>query len=216
MSARFKGCLLLAGLFALLLLSPFLWRWIVTGHYGSRIYEVASVPAKRTAIVFGAAVFRSGSLSTVLRDRMDTAIQLYNAGSVDKLLLSGDGASTHYDEPGAMKRYAMRQGVHESDILVDRGGRSTYDSCYRARHSFEVQDAILVTQEFHLSRALFICDWLQINAVGVSSDQRTYRAARWYELRETAATFVALGDVLRQREPTVTTILPASSKEMVE
>ena len=192
----------------LLLSLPFFWRQIVSRYYASSIHDVADAPASKTAIVFGAAVFSGDRLSTVLRDRMDTAIQLYRQESVGKLLVSGDGESSDYNEPEAMMAYAMRHGIPAEDILTDLGGRRTYDTCYRASYLFEVQDAILVTQSFHLPRALFLCGFLDVKAIGVSADQRHYRGARWYEVRETAATLVALADAIRQPEPAVTNLLP--------
>jgi len=208
MTRRSMGCLVALGVGALLLLSPILWRLVVVQRYEPRVYDLAAAPARPTAIVFGAAVYRGGRLSTVLRDRMDTAIALYKQGAVGQLLVTGDGASAGYDEPGAMKAYATQRGVPADDIVVDLGGRRTYDSCYRARHFFDIDDAILVTQAFHLSRALFTCEQLGIRVVGVSADQRPYRGARWYAVREVAATLVALSDVLQQREPAVTTLVP--------
>lgn len=209
MKGRSRGCLVLVALGALLLVSPLLWRQLVVSRYDPRIYDVSQAPARPTAIVFGAAVYRGGRLSTVLRDRMDTAINLYKQGSVGQLLVSGDGLTARYDEPSAMKAYAAQRGVPADDILVDLGGRRTYDSCYRAQQFFDVNEAILVTQAFHLPRALFVCEGLGIDAVGVEADMRVYRGARWYEFREVAATMVALSDVLRQREPAVTTLIPA-------
>jgi SanA protein len=202
------GCLIVLAFMALLLMTPLVWRQVVVQRYEARIYTESNAPSRSSAIVFGAAVYRGGRLSTVLRDRMDTAISLYRQGVVGQLLVTGDGASSGYDEPSAMKTYAVQQGVAADDIRVDLGGQRTYDSCYRAQNFFGVQDAILVTQAFHLPRALFVCDRMGIDAVGVSADLRTYRGANWYEFREVAATLVALNDVLWQREPAVTTLVP--------
>lgn len=208
MNTKPKGCMVLLVLAVLFISLPLLWRHVVGNRFAMHIHGIADAPAKPTAIVFGAAVYGDGRLSSVLRDRMDTAIQLYRRGIVDELLVSGDGSSHHYDEPGAMRAYAVRHGVPEEAIRVDPAGSRTYDTCYRARKLYEVQSAILVTQRFHLPRALFLCDWLDIDAAGVTADQRAYRGARWYEVREIAATMVALGDVIRQRKPAVTTLLP--------
>lgn len=186
-----------------LLLSPLLWRRAVRSYYAGKIHSVSSVPPEQVAIVFGAAVYRNGRLSSVLRDRMETAISLYERGKIAKILVSGDNAYDHYDEPGAMMTYAIERGVPRQDIQPDYGGRRTYDTCYRAKHIFMLDRAILVTQEFHLSRAIFTCQQLGIKAVGVEADLRPYRGSRWYELRETAATFVAFLDVVRQNPPPV-------------
>lgn len=208
MKGRSTGCLALLAFGALLVISPLIWRQVVVRRYEPRIYSPADVPERSTAIVFGAAVYRGGRLSTVLRDRMDTAIALYRQGAVSQLLVTGDGLSNRYDEPSAMKAYATQQGVAAEDVFLDLGGQRTYDSCYRARDFFGVEDAVLVTQSFHLSRALFVCEQLGIDAVGVSADLRAYRGARWYAFREVAATLVALNDVLWQREPAVTSLVP--------
>ncbi len=159
-----------------------------------------SIEPSRVAIVFGAAVYSDGRLSSVLRDRMDTAVSLYKSGKVDKLLLSGDNRIEDYNEPGAMMNYAINRGVAVADIQPDYAGLRTYDTCYRARHIFQIKEAILVTQAFHLPRAIFTCRQLGVDVVGTQADLRPYRGARWYEFRETIATARALWDVLR-REP---------------
>lgn len=184
-------------------LFPLLWKSWVGWYYGGLIYKVSETPPRRVAIVFGAAIYSEERLSSVLRDRMETAIGLYEAGTVQKLLVSGDNRFENYDEPTAMMTYAIRRGVPEEDIQPDFAGRRTYDTCYRARHIFEVQSVVLVTQEFHLPRALFTCNGLGLDAVGTSADLRPYRDARWYSIRETAATLVALWDVIIGRAAAV-------------
>ncbi|MCP4425347.1 MAG: hypothetical protein GY803_12700, partial [Chloroflexi bacterium] len=156
------------------------------------------VPTNRVAIVFGAAVYGNERLSPILRDRMETAVTLYHNDKVQKILVSGDNRFENYDEPGAMMAYAIEQGVSPDDIQPDYAGRRTYDTCYRAKSVFQLDSAILVTQQFHLPRALFTCQRLGIDAVGVAADLRPYRDARWYEVRETWATAVALWDIMRQ------------------
>ncbi len=193
----------IAGVFVigfLILLSPFIWRKGVQWHYGRFIHPVATVPEKPVAIVFGAAIYGNGRLSAVLQDRMDTAIALYDQGSVQKILVSGDNRFENYDEPGAMIAYALRHGIPEEDIQPDYAGRRTYDTCYRAKEIFEVDAAILVTQEFHLPRALFLCQNLGIESVGVASDLHPYVLSRWFAIREVAATSAALLDII-QKEP---------------
>lgn len=202
MKLRRKGCLLYILLLLLVATSPLLWRAAVKGYYQAHIYTPATAPAEPVAIVFGAAVY-GDRLSGVLRDRMDTAIRLYQAGVVQKILVSGDNRSANYDEPGAMMAYAVARGVPAADIQPDYAGWRTYDTCYRARHIFQVEAAVLVTQAFHLPRALFTCRGLGLDVVGVTADLRPYRAARWYEVRETGATLVALWDVLRQAPPPI-------------
>jgi SanA protein len=200
MTRRIKrGCLLTFLLLVAIAAFPFLWRAAVRVYYGRHIYRVDDAPAERVAIVFGASVWGEGRLSDVLRDRMETAISLYEAGRVQKLLVSGDNQFVEYDEPGAMRDYAIARGVPPEDVQPDYAGRRTYDTCYRARHIFQVESAILVTQDFHLPRAIFTCRQLGIESVGVSADRQPYLGARWYEVRETGATLAALWDVIRQR-----------------
>ncbi len=171
---------------------------LVTALYAwSRTYSVEQVPETPVAIVFGAGLWWDGSPSPVLRDRVATAAQLYFAGKVKKLLMSGDNRFLDYNEPGAMQEYALKLGVPKEDIILDFAGRRTYDTCYRAREIFGLGQAILVTQAFHLPRALYTCNQLGIRAVGVPADLRDYRrGARLYWLaRELPATMVALWEV---------------------
>jgi len=198
-----KGYVTILFLLMTLLLAPLAWRFAVRSYYSQHIVAPVSAAPERVAIVFGAAVYKDGRLSSVLRDRMDTAIALYHSGKVDKILVSGDNSFIDYNEPAAMKDYAAQRGIPLQDIQPDYGGRRTYDTCYRAHNIFKLERAILVTQEFHLPRALFTCRWMGLDAVGVSADLRPYRGARWYELRETAATLNALWDIIRQKPPAV-------------
>lgn len=196
-----KGCLTLLVIILVLAALPLLWRGAVKLYYGRAIYDQAETPAQPVAVVFGAAVYGGGRLSPVLRDRVDTAIALYRNGQVSRLIMSGDNRAADYDEPGAMRDYAIEEGVDPADVETDRAGHRTYDTCYRARHVFKVRQAVLVTQAFHLPRALLTCEGLGIEAVGAVADRRPYRGARWYELRETAATMVAVWDVFRREPP---------------
>ncbi len=195
---------------AFVAVSPFLVRGAVNLMFDRRIYVPLETPAQPVAVVFGAAVY-GDRLSSVLRDRMDTAIDLYQAGLVERILVSGGTDDAFYNEPDAMKAYAVAQGVPASAVVPDYEGLRTYDTCYRARHLFGVEQAVLVTQAFHLPRALLTCQALGVEAVGAAADRRPYRAAGWYEFRETAATLVAVWDVLRREPPTTweATIAPS-------
>jgi SanA protein len=169
----------------LLLLAPLALRAWVGEQFADRIYaEVTAIRSEPAAIVFGAGYWPSGRLSSALADRMETAIALYQSGKVNKLLLSGDNRVADYNEPAAMARYASERGVPREDLVLDYAGRRTYDSCYRAREIFGVEGAVLVTQAFHLPRALYTCQRLGLEVVGVEADQRQYVRAPWYQLRE--------------------------------
>ena len=149
------------------------------------------------AVVFGAGLWRDGSPTPVLRDRVATAAKLYKSGKVEKLLMSGDNRTIEYNEPGAMRAYAKQLGIPDEAIVLDYAGRRTYDTCYRARDIFDVKEAILVTQGFHLPRALYICRALGVPAVGVPADQREYRrrSMNFWKARELVATLVAFWEV---------------------
>jgi len=157
--------------------------------------DINAVPARPVAIVFGAGIRPDGGLSPMLRDRMDTAMDLYRAGLVQKLLVSGDNRFVDYDEPGRMYEYAIAHGLPPEDVVRDYAGRRTYDTCYRAPAIFGVTRAILVTQRFHLPRALYTCRTLGVDAVGFSADRRTYFSNPYYRLRDAFATLLAWWDV---------------------
>ncbi|MEA4972423.1 hypothetical protein SDC9_160443 [bioreactor metagenome] len=138
------------------------------------------------ALVLGAGV-RGDEPSDMLADRLDTAIALYNRGTVHKLLMSGDHGQTDYDEVHVMRSYAMEKGVPSEDIFMDHAGFSTYESVYRARDVFAADKIIIVTQQYHLYRALYIANKLGVTAYGVSADLREYIGQPIRELREILA-----------------------------
>ena len=192
---RIIRLLLILGLLSVLGL--FLNRIIFLLYANPRMFTVEEVPFERVAIVFGAEVKRDGTPSTALRDRVETAAALYQAGKVEKLLMSGDNRFVDYNEPEAMRQYALRLGVPDADIVLDYAGRRTYDTCYRAKQIFEVDSAILVTQGFHLPRALFLCNSFGLKAVGVEANNYYYlkRLRLVWGIREMLATTQALWDV---------------------
>jgi vancomycin permeability regulator SanA len=147
--------------------------------------------------VFGAGLWRDGSPTPVLRDRVATAADLYFDGKVEKLLMSGDNRFESYNEPAAMREYALLLGIPDDAIVLDYAGRRTYDTCYRARDIFKVKQAILVTQRFHLPRALYICNVLGLQSIGVTADRRDYRESSllYWNIRELPAALVAVWEV---------------------
>jgi SanA protein len=179
------------------LLALFIPRLITSVYAASKIFTVETVPADRVAIVFGAEVKRDGTPSAVLRDRVETAVELYKNGKVEKLLMSGDNRFVDYNEPESMRQYAVSLGVPNEAIVLDYAGRRTYDTCYRAKEIFKVDSAILVTQGFHLPRALFLCNSFGVEAVGVKADNYYYlkRLRLIWSIRETLATAQAVWDV---------------------
>jgi SanA protein len=153
------------------------------------ITEIKIEDPPRIAIVFGAGVWANGEPSPTLQDRIYTAVELYRAGRVRKLLMSGDNRTENYNEPKAMKEAAVKLGVPEENIIQDFAGRRTYDTCYRAKEIFEVTRAIVITQEFHLNRAIYLCEAVGIDSYGINADRRQYPAGtrRWWALRESVA-----------------------------
>ena len=161
------------------------------------IVSPAQAPPERVVVVFGAGLWRDGSPTPVLQDRVATAADLYFQGKAQKLLFSGDNRFLNYNEPEAMRQYALRLGVPDEVIVLDYAGRRTYDTCYRAQAIFGVHQALLVTQRFHLSRAVYTCRALGMDALGVPADRRHYRTGPYlyWNLREILATARALADV---------------------
>ena len=162
-----------------------------------RMYtRLEDVPPRPVAIVLGAGLWPDGSPTPILSDRVATAADLYHAGAVQKLLCSGDNRFVDYNEPQRMLEYAVRLGVPEDAIVLDYAGRRTYDSCYRARAIFGVEQAVVVTQRFHAARALYLCDALGVDAVAVLADRQDYttRRATW-QTREYLALALAWWDV---------------------
>jgi SanA protein len=171
---------------------------LITGAYArGRVYAVSEIPTRRVAIVFGAGLWRDGSPTPVLVDRVTTAANLYFAGKVEKLLMSGDNRFVDYNEPEAMRQLAFSLGVPFEAIVLDYAGRRSYDTCYRAKAIFKVDQAILVTQAFHMPRVIYLCNRLGIDSVGVESDLRIYRKSSvlTWNARELLGTVAALWDV---------------------
>ncbi len=184
------------GLLALAI--PWLLRAWVHWQVRDQVYAPDQTwPQADVALVLGAGLRPDGSPTAVLYDRVVTAAELYHAGQVRKLLLSGDNRFVNYNEPEAMGQLARRLGVPDEDIVLDYAGRRTYDSCYRARAIFGVERAVVVTQRFHLDRALYLCQALGVEAVGVVANRRAYSAPayQWWWLREVVALSRAWLDV---------------------
>jgi SanA protein len=172
-------------------------RLITTLNSFDRIHQKEDAPRKRVAIVFGAGLRRDGTPTPILRDRVDTAASLYFSGTVEKLLMSGDHQFLNYNEPESMRQYALSLGVPDQAIVLDYAGRRTYDTCYRAKAIFGVDDVLLVTQKFHLPRAIFLCDALGLQAQGVEANTRRFRSGSTliWNTREVFATVAAFIDL---------------------
>lgn len=172
-------------------------RMITSVYALDRVHEVQDAPNERLAIVFGAGLRRNGTPTAILRDRVETAAELYFAGKVEKILMSGDNGSANYNEPESMRQYALALGVPDEAITLDYAGQRTYDTCYRAKTIFQVDSALLVTQGFHLPRAIFLCNALGLDAQGVEANNNRYwsRSLLIWNVREQLATVAAFIDV---------------------
>lgn len=167
-------------------------RWILSTHYADRILSPEEARSMPTAVVFGAGLRRDGRPTTVLADRVKTAVLLYQQGKVKTLLMSGSSNASGYNEAATMFEFARQLGVPQEDILVDSEGDRTYLTCAHAKDIFGVDQALLVTQRYHLPRALILCDALSIESEGIAADLRPYSAQTIWTAREIGATFRAL------------------------
>lgn len=147
------------------------------------------------AIVLGASVKTDGTASDALFDRVATGAKLFHDKKADKLLMTGDDGAFHVNEVETMKRLAMAQGVPEENILVDGHGYRTYESCKRAAEVLHIKQAIVVTQRFHLGRALYLCDSFGIEVQGVAADRQHYVRIIHFWLRDLLASVKAWWDV---------------------
>jgi SanA protein len=163
----------------------------------SSIYEdIESLPDTNTVIVLGASVHADGKLSPILQDRVDTALDLYNKAKVKRFLLSGDNRTDDYDEVSAMRNYLLARCVPESIIFIDPSGLDTFDSMYRSKNIYEIPNAVVVTQNFHLPRTLFIAQNLGLNYIGFPANVGLYKTESSLVRREKLANVKAVFEVL--------------------
>ncbi|NLI92311.1 MAG: DUF218 domain-containing protein [Peptococcaceae bacterium] len=151
------------------------------------IAQPEEIPEADAVLILGAYVFPDGTVSQVLDDRLSVGYDLYEKGKAPKIIVSGDHGRKDYDEVNSMKDFLKEKGVPGQDVFMDHAGFSTYESIYRARDIFQVKKVIIVTQKYHLMRAVFIARELGLEAYGVCSDKRDYLNMGFYELREIAA-----------------------------
>ena len=169
----------------------------------ARIVTADVLPHLPVVMVLGAEVYVDGVPSRFLRARLDLALELYGRGLVRRILISGDGRSRFYDETGGMRRYLLERGVDASALLVDPAGLDTYDSCLRAREVYGIDRLVVVSQSYHLPRALAICRALGMDAWGVGDDSMRSSPRTWAKgtRRELAANLKLVWDLLSHRPP---------------
>lgn len=153
-------------------------------------------------VVLGCKVYENGTPSAMLEDRLRRGVALYDLGAAPKLLMSGDHGRTNYDEVDSMKQYAVDAGIASADVFMDHAGFSTYETMYRAKEIFGADKILIVTQEYHLYRALYVAEALGIEAYGVSSDYRGYVGQTARDLREVLARVKDFAMTIFKPEPT--------------
>lgn len=174
-------------------------RWQAAGH----VYAVEDVPEAPVALVLGAQVHDNGSPSGFLEARLDIARRLYETGKVRAVLVSGDHGQWTYDEPDAMRQWLIDRGVPDRKVVADHAGFDTYDSCQRAVRVFGVRQLIVVTQSYHIDRAVALCREAGIDATGVGDDTARRFGSFWTKavVREQGACVKAMLDVVTDRDP---------------
>lgn len=169
---------------------------IISPQEASELSDVSCI------VVLGCQVHDDGTPSAILNDRLSRAIELYELGVAPKIIMSGDHGQIEYDEVNVMKQYAIDAGVPSENIFMDHAGFSTYETMYRAKEIFDAEKIIVVTQEYHLYRALYIADKLSMDAYGVSSDYVTYSGQYIREIREILARNKDFVKTIFKPEPT--------------
>jgi SanA protein len=197
-STRGRRILLLASLppvlLVLVLIAASMWVRRDTASY---LYDQPSLlPPRQVALVLGASMYRSGKPSPAAEARLSAALALLKQNRVQRILVSGDHRPTEYDEAEAMQRWLIRAGASPGAVLLDRGGRRTFDSMERAVRLFQVREAVICTQAFHLPRAVFLARRSGIDAVGLRTGGGQFSASPEDRLRESFATIRAVLDVV--------------------
>ena len=184
----------------LLLVAVLAVNILIYGSTKKYIYtEAVLAPAAQAALIPGAAILIDGGLSPIFRDRADAAIALYEAGRVAKILVSGDNSTVSHNEVNPVRKYLLAKGIPDQDIFLDHAGFDTYSSMYRARAVFGVSSMLVVSQSFHLPRAVFIARQLGVEAYGMSADAGNILLRNY--VREAFANEKAVLDLLFRREP---------------
>jgi vancomycin permeability regulator SanA len=175
-------------------------------RYGSSVAEIQNLPAREVGIVFGAGVLPDRTPTEYLKHRIETAVDVYKSGHVKRLMMSGDNRTSHYNEPVVMKDYAITLGVSPADIDMDYAGYSTYDTCHRAHAVFKITSATVVTQGYHLPRAVMTCKDIGIDTIGVAAKSTGRDWTVNYLVREHAATIKAYVQIATHSKSMTTTV----------
>jgi SanA protein len=163
--------------------------------------SVSNTESAYTGIVLGSLVFGDHRISQTVAFRCDKAIELYKKGKIKRILVSGDHGQKDYDEVNAMKNYLVKMGIPEKDIFMDHAGFNTYDTMIRAKKVFEVDDAIIVSQDFHLARSVYIAQHAGLNAQAIAAKDSKYLNLSWITRREQLARVKSFLEVVINRDP---------------
>lgn len=198
---KFKHFLVFIVWFIVLLSAViFLVNLLIYATTSSYIYKnVADVPKAQTAIILGAGIYSDGTLSSILKNRVDKAIELYKEKKISKILVSGDNSTIEHNEVNPVRNYLLRKGIPSEDIFLDHAGFDTYSTMYRARDIFKVSSVIIATQSFHLPRAVFIARNLGMEAYGIRADERNVHIKNY--IREIFANEKAVFDLVFHTKP---------------
>ena len=183
--------------FSVIVLIPIITRVVLIAWSRHLCFPVQTAPCHSTAIVFGAGLEKNGQPSKVLMERIQTAVSLYHSGRVRKVIFSGTNRWIYYNEPMAMKLAGIQAGIPEQDILIDPDGFRSFNTCYNAKNMYQINEAALITQSFHLPRVLFIASNLGIEAHGIIAKHEIHRVddVIWWHIREIPATIRAFWDI---------------------
>lgn len=186
-------------------LSVFSVNYYVKSISGKKIISPEKITEINNAdciIILGCGVKFNGQPSMMLADRLERGIDLYKQGAAPKIIMSGDHGQIEYDEVNTMKQFAIDKNIPSEDIFMDHAGFSTYESMYRAKEIFKAQSVVIVSQEYHLYRAIYIAEKLGIEAYGVNADYRLYGGEKYREAREILARFKDFFKTVFKPEPT--------------
>lgn len=191
---------ILAYIFTLIVVCVVIINFLIHGLSSSYIYDkVKSLPHTQVVLIPGAAILPDGRLSEVFKERVDKAIEVYNAHKVKKILVSGDNSTIWHNEVNPVRDYLLKKGIPDEDIFLDHAGFDTYSSLYRARDIFHAESIIVVTQPFHLRRAVFTGRFLHIKTYGVPADEKYPELKN--DIREIFANEKAFMDLAIHRKP---------------
>jgi len=175
--------------------------WVVLNTQKLIYHNINDVPSAQVALVLGAGVFKNGKISDMYIDRLEIAVDLYKQDKIEKILVSGDHGAKNYDEVNTAKDYLLDKGISASDLFLDHAGFDTYDSVIRAKEIFAVTSTIIITQDFHLPRAVYISDQLGLETSGIVADRHMYVNVYLNYIREFPARVKSWLDVKLHTKP---------------